>query len=74
MEPIINQIPETMQIEKLLKSSDIARLLNISKSFAYLLMQSGELPTVKLGKSVRVRPSDLEQYIKWNISSRTKEI
>ena len=48
---------------KLLKSEDIAEILNISKPFAYKLMQRGDIPTVRMGKSVRVRPIDLDNYI-----------
>ena len=61
------QIPETNTIEKLLKGNDVARLLNISRSFAYNLMQSGQLRTVRLGHSVRVRPKDLIEYIEKNV-------
>ena len=34
-------------INRLLKAEEVAELLNISCSFAYLMMQSGQLPTVK---------------------------
>jgi excisionase family DNA binding protein len=60
------QIYET---HTLLKGEDVARLLNISRSFAYQLIQRREIPIVKLGRSVRVRPEDLEQFIKDSISS-----
>jgi len=48
----------------LLRAVDVANVLNVSRSFAYLLMKRGEIPTVRLGRAVRVRQSDLEQYIK----------
>jgi len=51
---------------KLLRADEVAEILNISKAFAYQLMQTGELPTVHLGRSVRVRPSDLEEVIRSN--------
>jgi hypothetical protein len=35
--------------------------------FAYLLMQTGHIPTVRLGRSIRVRPHDLVEYIEENI-------
>lgn len=56
----------------LLKASDIARILNISKAFAYQLMQKGDIPTVKIGGARRVRPEDLERYIQENISHGSK--
>jgi excisionase family DNA binding protein len=53
--------------QMLLRAKDISLILNISRSYAYLLMQSGELPTVRLGRSIRVRPQDLEVFIEQNI-------
>jgi excisionase family DNA binding protein len=52
--------------ETLLRASEVALRLNISRAFVYQLMQTGELPTVHLGRSVRVRPSDLEELIRSN--------
>ena len=54
--------------QNLLKVKDVATILNISRSFAYSLMQSGQLRIVRLGHSVRVRPEDLEQFISENVS------
>ena len=54
-------------IGKLLKAEEIAELLGVSRSFAYALMQTGQLPTVHLGRSVRVRPGDLEEFIRLNL-------
>ena len=67
MDQTYSQIPEFEKMGTLLKGSDIAKLLNVSRSFAYHLMQSGELPTVRLGHSVRVRPKDLVEYIEKNV-------
>jgi excisionase family DNA binding protein len=51
---------------KLLKGREVAALLGVSTSFAYLLMKRGDIPTIRLGTAVRVRVEDLEQYIKAN--------
>jgi len=48
---------------KLLKSEEVARILQVSRSFAYQLMQRGEIPSVRIGNTVRVRPGDLQRYI-----------
>ena len=55
-------------IGKLLKANEVAELLSVSLSFAYSLMQSGQLPTVHLGRSVRVRLEDLEAFIQLNLT------
>jgi excisionase family DNA binding protein len=49
--------------EQLLKSEEVAEKLHVSRSFAYLLMKRGDIPTVRIGSAVRVRPEDLERYI-----------
>jgi len=54
------------QSTRLLKPQEIANLLNISRSFAYLLLQSGAIPVVRLGKVCRVKPQDLAEYIDRN--------
>ncbi len=53
-----------LNINRLLEAEDVAELLEISRSFTHLLIRSGEIPTVRLGRSVRVRPQDLVDYIK----------
>ena len=50
----------------LLKGNDVARLLNISRAFAYQLMRQGEIPTIRIGNAVRVRKEDLLAYIDQN--------
>jgi putative molybdopterin biosynthesis protein len=52
-----------MEEEPLLKSEEVAQKLHVSRSFAYLLMKRGDIPTVRIGTAVRVRPEDLQQYI-----------
>jgi len=50
----------------LLKGNDVARMLNISRAFAYQLMRQGEIPTVRIGNAVRVCKEDLLAYIDQN--------
>jgi excisionase family DNA binding protein len=57
-------------ISRLLRGKEVAQILNVSKAFAYRLMAEGEIPTVRLGRSVRVRPEDLEQFIAEQISQK----
>ncbi len=63
-----HQTENLFQADALLKGDDVARILNVSRSFAFQLMQRGEIPTVRLGRAVRVRPSDLERFITDSIS------
>ncbi len=53
---------------RLLRANDVAKILNISLALAYRLLQTGELPCVRIGTAVRVRPEDLEAYIDANLT------
>ena len=55
---------------KLLTMKNVSNILSVSTSFAYRLGRQGKLPVVRLGRSVRVRKSDLEEFIKINQSRR----
>lgn len=63
-----NQDLAIAQTEKLLRCMDVAHILNISRSKAYLLVQSGEIASVRFGGSVRIRPSDLRAFISSRVS------
>ncbi len=53
-----------LQIDaQLLRATDVARILNISKAMAYRLIQQGALPVVRINHAVRVKPSDLAEYV-----------
>jgi len=60
MQPI--EFPTPLRI-KLLRPVDVADRLSISRALAYRLMQTGEIPSVRFGRSVRVRETDLETFI-----------
>jgi excisionase family DNA binding protein len=51
------------QEEELLKPSEVAHLLKISKSMSYRLMQTGKIPYIRINRSVRIAPDDLRKYI-----------
>ena len=66
MEQYSNYPSDPFFMSNLLKAEEVAERLNICKSFAYSLMKTGQLSTVQIGRSVRVRPQDLEDYINQN--------
>lgn len=55
--PVINEI------EPLLKAVDVARILNVSRTQAYRLMQDGEIKSVKFRGSVRCTNASLKEFI-----------
>ena len=52
--------------QPLLTGDEVAKILKVSRSYAYLMLKRGELPVVHVGKSLRVRPEDLEGYLHSN--------
>ena len=49
--------------ERLLKVTEVARQLSLSRSAVYALMDRGELSYVKLGKSRRIRSEAVASLI-----------
>ena len=64
---INKELLELDLINKLLNAGEVAKILSISRAFAYQLMNRGELRTVAIGTARRVRPEDLRKYIQENI-------
>lgn len=52
-----------METQKLLTGEQVAQRLDVSRSKAYQMMNRKEIPTIKIGKCVRVRNEDLEDFI-----------
>jgi excisionase family DNA binding protein len=50
---------------------EVAKLLHFSKSKLYQERKAGRLRTVRFGRSVRVRPQDVQKYINAACSEQT---
>src|SRR5215203_6495138 len=48
---------------QLLSIVEICRTLGMGKSWTYRRLKSGEIPSVKLGRSIKVKREDLEEYL-----------
>ncbi len=70
----MDQIMIEMKAERLLKAFEVAEILNISRAFAYQLMQQGSIPTVAIRGARRVRPADLRAFIENNIQPQAGEM
>ena len=46
-----------------LKVPEVAKVLRIARSRAYELVANGEIPAVKIGRSVRVSRKELERWL-----------
>jgi excisionase family DNA binding protein len=59
------------QFTNLMTGEEIAKILHVSRAYAYQLMRQKLIPTVKIGRSVRVRPEDLQQFISKNMGQNS---
>ena len=49
--------------DRLLKVAAVAEHLGVCNATVYRLCDSGELPHVRIGNSIRIRPDDLNEFI-----------
>ena len=64
-----NEVFEISESSQLLKAGDVSKILNISRSMTYRLLDQGEIPCIHINQAVRVHPNDLEAFINKNRSS-----
>jgi excisionase family DNA binding protein len=48
---------------QLLSIAEVCRTLGMGKSWTYRRLKSGEIPSVKLGRSIKVKREDLKEYL-----------
>ncbi len=46
-----------------LKVPEVARIIRVARSRAYELVAEGEIPSVRIGRSVRVSRRDLDRWL-----------
>ena len=56
-------IPSANRSSELLSMQDVCEVLGMGKSWTYRRIKSGEIPSVKLGRSIKVKREDLEEYL-----------
>jgi excisionase family DNA binding protein len=48
---------------RLLRIEDVADRLAVSRAMVFKLVAQGDLPSVRIGRAVRIRPGAVEEYI-----------
>lgn len=48
---------------RLLTANDLAKLWKMDASTVYRILNSGDIPIVKMGRCIRVTPEDVKNYI-----------
>lgn len=59
-----------MNQDQLLTLRQVAGRLQVSMSTIHRRIKAGELPTVRIGRSLRVRPEDLDAYIERHVETK----
>jgi excisionase family DNA binding protein len=62
-------ISEKPIFTRLLTPNEVASFLGISRSFIYYLIQTGKIPTIRIGRICRICPQDLTVFIENNRNS-----
>jgi excisionase family DNA binding protein len=60
----------------LLRAGDVAKLLGLGRSKVFAMLAAGELPVVRIGRSVRVPRAALERWIDertWQVANRVDD-
>jgi excisionase family DNA binding protein len=55
--------PQERQRLNLLSIPELCQELGMGKSWVYRRLRSGEIPSVKLGRTIKVKREDLEEYL-----------
>jgi excisionase family DNA binding protein len=55
--------PEYAAARSLLRVPEVASRLSLTERTVWRLLASGDLPSVRIGRSVRISPRDLEQFL-----------
>lgn len=50
-------------VQPLLKPEEVAERLNVTTSWVYLAARTRKLPSVRLGRNVRFREADINEFI-----------
>jgi excisionase family DNA binding protein len=67
------QRPEDGRGPQLLSIDEVCQTLGMGKSWTYRRVKSGEIPSVKLGRSIKVKREDLEEYLEGRRYRPTEE-
>ena len=67
---------ENNQIPRLLSTSDVAKLLKVSRSLIYELVQKGNIPSYRVGNgrgAVRISEEDVAEFLRSKRNERVED-
>jgi len=59
-------VPSSEEASEWLTLADLAAWLKVGKTIAYQLVSSREIPSYRIGRSIRVRRKDVERWLERN--------
>jgi len=72
---LLPQQEEQRRGVQLLSIPQLCQELGMGKSWLYRRLRSGEIPSIRLGRSIKIRRDELEQYLeRHHYPSRTQEL
>ena len=54
----LNELPIVLRVE------DLMQVLDIGRTTAYELLRSGKIPSIRVGKQIRIPKQSVEEYLK----------
>lgn len=58
----------------LLKPTEVAEVLRIGRSLVYTMLATGELPSVRVGRCIRIPTESLERWLKTQEKGGSSEV
>ncbi len=56
-------VPSSESRSRFVTGGEVANLLRVSNMTVYRLVQSGQLPAIRVGRSYRIREDDVDKYL-----------
>lgn len=56
-------VPSSESRSRFVTVAEVANLLRVSNMTVYRLVQSGQLPAIRVGRSYRIRDDDVDKYL-----------
>lgn len=61
--PTPRPAPEARRREPMMTALEVADYLRVSKMTVYRLVHEGEIASIRVGRSIRIRRSEFERYL-----------
>ncbi|MFT7474459.1 MAG: excisionase family DNA binding protein [Verrucomicrobiales bacterium] len=58
-----NHVSELDERRHFMTVAEVAQLMRVSTMTVYRLIKAGELSAIRVGRSYRIRPDDVDQYL-----------